>query len=66
MKAKHQWAAIAEKYSGAECTLDGHRARVRGKLCDFAKVGQCPSGPEYDFAWPTVARVMENGGKFKS
>ena len=57
----------AEKYAGEICTLDGEPARIVGRLLPFATVRTIrDGGPSFDYAWETVARVMENGGKFHS
>lgn len=48
-------------------TLDGFPAHVGGARHDFATIGTI-NGPTIraEFAWSTVARVMDNGGAFKS
>jgi len=57
----------AEKYAGEICTLDGEPARIVGRLLPFATVRTIrDGGPAFEYAWETVARVMENGGKFHS
>ena len=57
----------AEKYAGEICTLDGEPARIVGRLLPFATVRTIrDGGPSFDYAWETVARVMENGGIFHS
>ena len=57
----------AEKYAGEICTLDGEPARIVGRLLHFATVRTIrDGGPAFEYAWETVARVMENGGKFHS
>ena len=49
-------------------TLDGHRATVYGTGMDFAQIATLGNGPRYtvEFSWQTAARVILNGGKFKS
>ena len=55
----------AERWTGCDCTLNGKPARVRGRLCRYAKVGETFGGPEYDWAWPVVDRVMRRDGAFR-
>ena len=50
----------------AAVTLDGKRARVSGIRNDFATVTDSATGMAVEFAWPTVERVVRNGGAFKS
>ena len=48
-------------------TLDGWPAVISGALNDFATVATLGgSGHACEFAWPTVARIVANGGAFKS
>ena len=54
------------EYVGAECTLDGRRAIVCGRLLAFGWVATLPDGPRVEYAWPTIARVMSAGGRFES
>lgn len=58
--------AIADKYAGAACTLNGLPARVTGRLCDYATIAQLNSGLSAEWSWPAVERVMLTGGNFKS
>jgi hypothetical protein len=51
---------------GARVTLDGRPAKIGGARCDFAAVSVLPDGPSYEFAWPTVARIVAIGGDFRS
>lgn len=53
-------------YVGRDCTLDGKPATIVGRKLDFAVVAQYPQGLRVEYAWPTVARVMESGGAFRS
>lgn len=50
----------------AAVTLDGYPARISGTARRFATVSwrDGPGGAE--FAWPTVARIVEAGGNFRS
>lgn len=48
-------------------TLDGKPAVVSGVKCDFAFVAPLRGGAGCEFAWSTVAHVIDNkNGKFKS
>jgi hypothetical protein len=53
-------------FVGSDCTLDGQRAIVIGRALDFGTIATLPDGPRYEYAWLTIARVMESGGAFKS
>lgn len=65
MKATQKTSA--EKYAGEICTLDGEPARIVGRLLPFAIVRTIrDGGPAFEYAWETVARVMENGGNFRA
>jgi hypothetical protein len=50
----------------AEVTLDGKRAKITGARLEFARVTVLPDGPGYEWAWPTVARIVAAGGRFQS
>jgi len=50
----------------ATVTLDGNRARISGIRNDFATVTDAATGMSVEFAWPTVERIVRNGGTFKS
>lgn len=47
-------------------TLDGKPAKIAGAKRDFATIRTLPDGASYEWAWETVARVVANGGAFKS
>lgn len=51
----------------ARVTLNGSRAIVTGARNPFASVVSL-DGPQYDvtYSWTAVARVIANGGAFKS
>lgn len=51
---------------GAVVTLNGQRAKISGALRDFAVVTDHKTGLSAEWAWPTVARIVANGGAFKS
>ena len=53
-------------FVGDECTIDGKPATVTGRQLDFGIVAELPHGLRVEFAWPTIARIMDNGGRFKS
>lgn len=48
------------------CTLNGNPAVVSGYNLDFAKVTDLITGLSAEWAWPTVERILNNGGNFKS
>lgn len=52
-----------QSYAGCVCTLDGQRARVIGRLDSFGTVAILPNGPSHEYAWSTIARVMQHGGR---
>ncbi len=48
-------------------TLDGVPAAIMGRREDFATVGQLPHGLTAQYAWATVARIVEqSNGAFRS
>ena len=48
-------------------TLDGEPAMVMGAANRFAQVATLRGcGPAVEFAWPTVARIIADGGAFRS
>ena len=61
------WQALAERWAGSVCTLDGKEARVVGRLNEFATVRQVKGKAEADFSWFTVDRIMVfKKGAFKT
>jgi len=50
----------------ARVTLNGERAVICGARHDVATVRAISSGLGCEWAWPTVARIVANGGAFKS
>ena len=51
----------------AEVTLDGKRAKISGAKSKFATVWQFDnSAISAQWSWEAVARVVANGGKFKT
>lgn len=61
-----QDAAIADKYAGQSCTLDGEEAKVTGHTARFATVASLKSAKAIVFAWPTVDRIMKKEAQFRS
>ena len=53
-------------FVGERCTLDGVQATISGTTLKFGWVSQWPRGLRVEYAWPTIARIMANGGEFKS
>jgi hypothetical protein len=47
-------------------TLDGEPAMVCGYRNDFATVCQLRGPLRLEWAWETVARIISNGGDFRS
>ncbi len=58
--------ALVEAARAGGATLNGERAHITGVMRDFARVTQATSGLSAEWAWPTVARVIANGGCFLS
>jgi hypothetical protein len=50
----------------ASITLDGEPARISGAACDFAMVRLVRNGLGCEWAWETAARIVANGGDFRS
>jgi len=40
-------------------TLNGKPARIIGRLETHATVATIPSGPAYEYAWETVAHIVD-------
>lgn len=60
-------AAKRELCQAEDVTLDGKPAMIMGARNAFATVATLNvDGPAVEFAWPTVARIVANGGAFKS
>ena len=58
---------IADQYAGQECYLDGQKAKISGRLDQFATVATLDGSRQVVFAWPAVARIMETAGaEFRS
>lgn len=56
----------AKEYVGADCTLDGAPAMVVGRRLDFAVIATIDGARRYEWAWPTVGRIMARDGAFRS
>jgi hypothetical protein len=56
---------IADQYAGESCLLNDQPAMIAGRLHDFAHVVDIESGASYEWAWPTVKRIMERDKKFR-
>lgn len=54
------------RYVGAACTLDGRPATISGRRNAFATVAELDGPLALEWAWETVARIMDAGGAFKS
>lgn len=50
----------------AHVTVDGHKARIAGTHLEFAVVHNLETGASHEWSWTTVARIVANGGAFKS
>ena len=53
-----------DKLVGLPCTLDGQPAKIVGRNEPFPVIVSDTNRVE--FSWPTVAYIMQNGGRFKS
>lgn len=51
---------------GEGVTLDGKAAVVHGALCPFAFVTELGTERRAEYAWPAVARIVADGGRFTS
>jgi hypothetical protein len=58
--------ADRRRFAEMACTLNGRPARICGIQDPFARVEDKETGLGCEFAWPTVHRIMSNGGRFKS
>lgn len=59
--------SIANDYAGQPCFLDGKPAIVQGRQRPFAIIASLKdSARRVEFAWPTVARIMQRDGEFRS
>ena len=47
-------------------TLNGEPAQIAGVKLPFAGVRNLKTGESYQWAWETVARIVANGGDFRS
>ena len=52
---------------GTRVTLDGHAAVIGGAALPYALITRLDGrGGSVEYAWPTVARVVAAGGRFRS
>jgi hypothetical protein len=62
-----RYRALADRYTGRTCSLNGRAALILGRFQPFATVAVFPDGPAFEFSWETVARVMETReGRFEA
>jgi hypothetical protein len=55
---------IAERFTCADCTLNGHSARIKGRLLNYAVVTpDDQSIATAEFSWHTVERIMTEGNR---
>lgn len=47
-------------------TLNGEPAQIAGVKLPFARVRNLETGVSREWAWETVARIVANGGDFRS
>jgi hypothetical protein len=47
-------------------TLDGHPAQVVGYQCAFATVQRLDGANSFLWSWPTVERILDRDGRFRS
>ncbi len=57
--------AIADRFTGFRCTLDGKPAIVCGRLNRFATIATLDGALSVEFCWETVNRVMYGTMEFK-
>ena len=63
----HNKQEIADQWAGESCWLDGQRAKVCGRLNQFATIAVLPDGYSCEFTWGQVDNVMKCcGGHFAS
>lgn len=50
------------------CTLDGEPSRITGARlrCGVVRALNKPDSEGYLYSWPCIARIMEQGGRFKT
>jgi len=59
--------SIFEQAQATPLTLDGLPARLRGRLAPFAIVCRADGkGGDVEYSWDAVARIIANGGAFRS
>ncbi len=58
--------ALRELICESQITLDGHPAKITGRLDDYATISALPDGPSYQWSWDSALRIVRNCGNFKS
>lgn len=66
MSAAHVDTERRRELCAERVTLNGRPAIVGGVRKDHATVTALDNGESYAWAWPTVARIVGNGGAFRS
>lgn len=58
--------AIAERWAGEPCTLNGRPAKITGSAHDAGSVGTLdPTGPKAQWSWPAIDRIMQSDREFR-
>ena len=61
-----QTGKTANRHAGEMCTLNGRRAKVMGRLNEFATIGTLEEPfISVEFSWSAVDRIMNNGSNFE-
>ncbi len=58
--------AIADRWTGERCYLDGAPAKVIGRLLPFARIVTNDGARSYEWAWQTVNTIMQRDRCFTS
>lgn len=66
MTNAHKHQAIADRWTGLDCYLDGQLASVCGRQCEYAMIITRDNGKRAQFAWPTVNHIMNRHMEFKT
>jgi hypothetical protein len=61
-----QRKAIADRFSGRACLLDGETAKIEGRLNNFATVARLDNKGSVEFSWNAVERIMTSTMAFRS
>lgn len=57
---------LIDRSKAMKITLDGKPATIGGRLLNFAIVGTVDGSQKYEWAWETVQKILNDGGKFTS